>query len=166
MAIPLEKYGQTFAKYVRGVQKAYLAPFEGNVREARTESSQAILSSDLGKNLWTSSGGERKSSPSFLVSNARFSVTKSGAEGLFKIEGMAALMVTGGRTSPKKILSRRGKFMRFDSGAEEVFASEVNHPGSRVNRIDVVQPILEKRATRFKDESIRSLDQHAKESFR
>lgn len=165
MAIPLTKYGESFAKYVRGVKKSYLAPFEAEVRAARKEMSEELMKSALGNRLWRG-GAKPASTPKLLLDPVKLRSTSDGMEGGFKILGLAALMIKGGKTAPFRIRPRRGKFLRFDGRSGEVFAQAVQHPGSRVERVNAVEPVLEKRAAAYTPKAARALDEHARESFR
>lgn len=169
--IPLEKYGEKFSKYVSRVKSAYLKPFRDEIRAARNESEQELLRSPLGRKIWggtsnLSSPGPGK--PRFLVGSPklRFSKSETHFVGGFKILGMAALMIKGGRTESHIIKPVRAQFLRFDVRGDSVVTKIVNHPGGGVREVNVIQKILEKRVARFKPAAIQQLDKAARESFR
>lgn len=173
MSIPLEKYGETFLQYTRRIKSAYLKPFRTEIKAARAEAEAEILKSSLGKRLWGGTSNLTNpgaGTPRFLIGapRLRFSKSETLFVGGFKILGMAALMVKGGRTESHLIKPKRGRFMRFSerAGGDDVFAQVVRHPGGAVKRVDVIQRILEKRAARFAPEAARALDEAARESFK
>lgn len=80
----------------------------------------------------------------------------SGATGELRATAEHASYVRDG-TPPHEITPRRGRFLRFEVGGKTVFATKVNHPGTKPNDFwkraaEKAEDVLEREAQRAADQ--------------
>lgn len=169
--IPIQRYGETLSKYARRLRSAYLKPYRDLIRLMRNETEHEILKTQLGKHLWGGSSNIENPGPGkprFLMGKPRlrFSNTQTVFLGGFKVNGMAALILKGGRTERHLIRPVRAERLRFEVGGADVFAKAVGHPGGPVERVPVLERIVDRRAAQFPGLASRAMDKAAQESFK
>jgi len=145
--VTMEQFRLGLLRMTKDFRKFMLPPMRISISQLRKRTAKDIKSTGLGKALWKNRRRKKSGTPPLILKTIRARVSR-GTNALtvgLRMTGMGAIQEVGGTTAAHTITAKNAGRLNLPPA----FPRQVNHPGSKLKKREIMLPNFDKQAPRI-----------------